>query len=134
MFGISNKIVTRISLFVTLFVKYPIYHSSISFSYQTQDAKGWYNKLIISILQTQEAATKHCSFVLNHYNDPVWMGNFGKILCIIQFFCSSALPVLLVFVFLPRYGQESVSGYCFESECVARFFSKIEFRRRTFLR
>ena len=30
-----------------------------------------YNKLIISILQTQEAATKHCSFVLNHYNDPV---------------------------------------------------------------
>ena len=62
------------------------------------------------------------------------MGNFGKILCIIRFFCSSALPVLLVFVFLPRYGQESVSGYCFESECVARFFSKIEFRRRTFLR
>lgn len=48
MFGISNKIVTRISLFVTLFVKYPIYHSSISFSYQTQDAKGRYNKLIIS--------------------------------------------------------------------------------------
>ena len=32
---------------------------------------GGGNELIISILQTQEAATKHCSFVLNHYNDPV---------------------------------------------------------------
>ena len=36
------------------------------------------------------------------------MGNFGKNSRKIRFFCSSALPVLLVFVFLPRYGLKAI--------------------------